>query len=399
MKLLRDPYFIAVGLSHLATDIINSQKAIFIVFLASDLGLNNAHIGLVYMAYTACGALTQPLFGLLADRYHAYWLSGVGLLWIASWFGVAVLAPGLWAIPALIIGSLGSAALHSSGTERATARGRVITVGGAATAASLFFLFGQTGFAIGPAAGGLLLEKMGPRGLLVLVMVSFPIAVNSLYWMYVRKVDPVVSLDVAESDVNPLDSSQNVLRQGWWVMASFGLFIMLRTTPQSTTMTFLPKLFEDRGYSPSTFGAIASIFMVGSAVGGVVGGILCDRWGRRPILIWTLIAAAVPMYLYPVAVGLEVYPLVLLAGLFIGASHSVIVVVAQTLLPSSGALASGLALGFMFASGSAGSFLFGMAADVFPLASVLQVNGVLSLCAALLSLILWQRSAPALGNN
>ena len=182
-------------------------------------------------------------------------------------------------------------------------------------------------------------------------------------------------------------------------MAAFALFIMLRTTPQSTTMTFLPKLFEDRDYSPSAFGAIASIFMVGSAVGGVVGGILCDRWGRRPILIWTLLAAAVPMYLYPVAVGLEVYPLVLLAGLFIGASHSVIVVVAQTLLPSSGALASGLALGFMFASGSAGSFLFGMAADVFPLASVLQVNGVLSLCAALLSLILWQRSAPALGNN
>ena len=396
MKLLRDPYFIAVGLSHLATDIINSQKAIFIVFLASELGFSNAYIGLVALAYTACGALTQPLFGLLADRYHAYWLSGVGLLWIASWFGVAVLAPGLWAIPALIIGSLGSAAMHSSGTERATARGRVITVGGAATAASLFFLFGQAGFAIGPAAGGLLLEKMGAPGLLVLVAVSFPIAANALYWMHTRNVDPVDNLDAAEVEPIPPGSSQNILRPGWWAMPAFALFIMLRTTPLSTTLTFLPKLFEERDYSPSAFGAIASIFMLGSAIGGVVGGILCDRWGRRPILIWTLLAAAVPMYFYPVVVGLEVYALVFLAGLFIGASHSVIVVVAQTLLPSSGALASGLALGFMFASGSAGSYLFGMAADVFPLASVLQVNGVLSLCAALLSLTLWQRSAPRL---
>ena len=67
---------------------------------------------------------------------------------------------------------------------------------------------------------------------------------------------------------------------------------------------------------------------------------------------------------------------------------SVVVVLAQSLLPNSRALASGLTLGFMFASGSLGAYLFGLAADFYPLPNVLQLNAGLCLLAALLSLFL-----------
>ena len=91
------------------------------------------------------------------------------------------------------------------------------------------------------------------------------------------------------------------------------------------------------------------------------------------------------MYYYPVITGPIIYPLVFLAGGLNGASFSVVVVLAQSLLPSRRAFASGLTLGFMFASGSVGSYLFGLAADIYPLSRVMQTNSVLCLIAALLS--------------
>jgi len=57
-------------------------------------------------------------------------------------------------------------------------------------------------------------------------------------------------------------------------------------------------------------------------------------------------------------------------------------------MPSRRALASGLTMGFMFASGALGSYLIGLAADYYSLVSAMQVNGLLCLLAAGLSLVL-----------
>ena len=94
------------------------------------------------------------------------------------------------------------------------------------------------------------------------------------------------------------------------------------------------------------------------------------------------------MYYYPVVSGFAVYALVFLAGFFNGGSHAVIVVIAQSLLPNRRALASGLTMGFMFASGALGSYLIGLAADYYSLVNAMQINGLLCLLAAGLSLVL-----------
>jgi len=391
VRLLKDAYFVAVALNHLAVDVLNSQKAILLVFLAPSLGLSNADIGLVALIYSFFGSLTQPLFGLLADRFKAPWLSGGSLLWMAGWFAVAVSLPGRWPIPALIIGALGSAAFHSAGTERATTRGETLMAGRAATAASLFFLFGQAGLSFGPALGGVLLQELGARGVLVLTAVAVPVAMNSLHRLYwtARFARPE-----SDSPTPAIADAPSGFRTGKWVLVVFALLVLLRTTPQLTSITFLPKLFQDRGYSPAAYGLIASVFMAGYALGGVSGGFLADHWGRRRTMLWTLLAAVVPMHYYPVAGEFSLYPLVFLAGAFNGASHSVVVVLAQALLPRRRALASGLTLGFMFASGAFGSYIYGLAADFYPLAAVMQTNGVLCLLAALLSLTLRRDVAP-----
>ncbi|MDX1601315.1 MAG: hypothetical protein R3191_07375, partial [Anaerolineales bacterium] len=61
--------------------------------------------------------------------------------------------------------------------------------------------------------------------------------------------------------------------------------------------------------------------------------------------------------------GSWAYILAPLVGLLVGASHSIIVVTAQDMMPDRMGAASGLVLGFMFASASVGTLLSGWIAD------------------------------------
>ena len=385
MRLLKDSYFLAVALNHMAVDILNSQKALLLVFLAPSLGFTNADIGLLALIYSGCGSLTQPLFGWLADRYQILWMSACSLLWLAVCYSLFILLPGRWAIAGMLMGALGSAAFHASGTERATSRGEILMIGRAATAASLFFLFGLAGHSLGPAIGGALLEKTGKHGLLIMAAVTVPVALNSFYRLYFLD---RFSVPETREQLTRKSKAESGFRRGKWVLVAFAILVLLRGVPQMTSMTFLPKLFQDRGYTPGSYGLMASVHMAGVALGGVAGGFLADRWGRRKTILWTLLASTVPMYYYPVMTGNGLEAMVFLAGALIGASFSVLVVLSQELLPSRRALASGLTLGFMFASGSIGSYLFGLAADIYPLASVMQINSVLCVMAALLTFTL-----------
>ena len=73
--------------------------------------------------------------------------------------------------------------------------------------------------------------------------------------------------------------------------------------------------------------------------------------------------------------------------IFTGAATPVIVVLAQSLFPRWRALASGLTMGFMFASAALCAYFFGIAADAYSLEAVLRVNAAMCLVCALVSLI------------
>ena len=148
--------------------------------------------------------------------------------------------------------------------------------------------------------GGALLQGFGTSGLLVLMVFAVPVGINSVYRLFWSK--QIASIGIrAESNKIPIKIPILIsgFRRGKWVLAAFALMVLLRTIPQVTMITFLPKLFHDRGYSPAAYGFISSLFMAGYAMGGVSGGFLADRWGRRRTIFWTLIAAVVPMYFSP----------------------------------------------------------------------------------------------------
>jgi FSR family fosmidomycin resistance protein-like MFS transporter len=382
--MFRNRLFVAVSLGHMATDILNSLGPVLLAVLAVPLALSNARIGLALTLYTFAGSLSQPLFGWLADLAgpRSVALAGLGMLWMAACYAGMALA-GDWALmlPLFLLASLGSGLFHPVGTASAAAAQRER----AGSATAMFFFFGQAGLALGPVLGGLLFAGSGALGMLPLCLLAVAPAVLLL----VTPAQPLVTHA-------PAGAAPQRARVAAMAVIAFVALVAVRSSIQAVYQGFLPKLFEDRGWSPVVYGALSGSFMLAAAVGNVATGSFADRHGMRlatvaplvlsvPCGLLCLWAPSVPAAFVGAA----------LAGLTVGGQHSVLVVHAQKLLPARQGFASGLILGFTFAAGGIGTWLAGIAGDpsALGLLPTMQIVTALALPCALLALTLPGRGA------
>ena len=374
MSLFNDRPFRATAAGHFAVDLINSQRALILATWSTPFGLSNSLIGILSTAYTLLGSTLQPVFGLLADRIGARWVATLGILWMALSFGMAVLVPGRVALLLLVLTAIGSAAFHPAGTAEATERARQHFIAKVAYAASLFFLFGQMGLAVGPALGGVIVELQGVSGLIVLLIVVVPVGIYAGF--------RIPSGGRRSATVRDALSSLG----DWRGFVHFATVIALRSWSAMTMIAFIPKYYSDLGYRPAAFGIFAAMYMGGSAIGGVAGGWLADRSNKRVLVSRTLILAGIPLLLM-VVLGVSAwgYLIVFLAGGLIGMSHSPIVVHAQGMVPAYAGAASGAVLGFTFASGAIGILISGFLADLFGFDVVFTVAAATVILSGLLA--------------
>jgi FSR family fosmidomycin resistance protein-like MFS transporter len=277
----------------------------------------------------------------------------------------------------LAIASLGSGMFHPAGTMVATLLGRDVLKGRETTAASFFFLFGQIGLFLGPLLAGKLLDDVGVYGLLWVCLATLPIGLFGLSVLPKRG----IAAEEKEEQIGPVR-----VKQAGWVLLAFAVLAAFQSWSQQNMVTYLPKHLSDLGRTPTQYGVIASIFWVGSAIGNVVAGHLADKYGKRRVA-----GIALALAIFPVVMISQIgwspwlYLIVPLAGAFTGATHSIIVVLAQRLIPSGMGLAAGLILGFMFGSGALGALLSGYFADLFGFPAMFLATAGLVLVAAVLT--------------
>jgi FSR family fosmidomycin resistance protein-like MFS transporter len=374
--LLGDRLFATVSVAHLAVDVLNGMRAILLTFLSGPLGLSNIALSLVSTVYVSCAAIAQPLFGHLADRLGPRWLVAGGVLWMGAFFSLAVVVPGPLSLVLLVIASLGSGAFHPAGAMEATLRGQERYSGRETTSAAYFFLFGQMGAFFGPLLAGPLLNRYGTWGLLILTVPVLLVGLNAAGQDY----GSLVSFPKVPQPAQQAYRSFPRLRVGLVAFASVAAF---QSWAQQNMVTFVPKYLSDLGYSPVVYGLVAALVMGGTALGNLFGGYLADRFGKRRVASWTLMAASLPLALIPGAAWIGwLFLLVPLSGLLTGAVHSILVVLTQRRLPGGMALASGLILGYMFTSGALGTLLTGYLADLHGLPVVFYLSAALVLAAA-----------------
>ena len=176
-------------------------------------------------------------------------------------------------------------------------------------------------------------------------------------------------------------------------MIAFALLVGLRCWAYGNLAGFLPKYFLDGGIDLGIIGILAALYMGGSAIGNLIGGALSDRWGKRNVIVGSLVLVTVAMFGFAQSgTSNWIYLFTPLSGMFIGASQSAVVVLAQNLMPNRMATASGLVLGFMFSTEAVGIYLSGLIADASGLETVFQITPLLTLIAAFLALTLKTRN-------
>ncbi|MEM7031889.1 MAG: MFS transporter, partial [Chloroflexota bacterium] len=164
---------------------------------------------------------------------------------------------------------------------------------------------------------------------------------------------------------------------------------LCRSWAQIGTISFIPKLFQDKGWSPTMYGALLSTMWVASAISGVLAGNAADRWGRRQVVMVVMLLSALPLYLLPATNNINfAFLLALLVGGLTGAPHSITVVIAQGMFPGKQATASGIILGLIFGLGAVATFAIGLLADIWTLERTMQLGAVMSILAAVSALAL-----------
>ncbi|MBT7819716.1 MAG: MFS transporter [Chloroflexi bacterium] len=372
--------FVASLLGHFSVDILNGTRSVLFTYLSVPLQLSNTELGLFNTAYIFTTSLMQPFFGFLTDKYGSRISIVGGLLWMGVFFSIGLMTPGFAGLIFLIIASIGSGAFHPAGTMQATLIGKKLFKGRETLSASIFFLFGQIGHFIGPLAAGLLLNKQGAQGLLYLVVFILPIALLS------GKVLKPTNTDDKSAGELKEEKKAKVVKQLSGVLDMFALLAAFQAWTQANMVTYLPKYFSDMGKTPAQYGFLTSLFMGGSAIGNVLGGMAADRFGKRKVAGIALGLAVLPISIIA-AIGWSnwLYLLIPLTGVLTGSTHSIIIVLAQKIIPSGMAFASGLILGFMFASGALGALLSGYFADLWGFPTMFAFTAGIALIAALLT--------------
>lgn len=404
--------FWAVGIGHLSNDIFASMGPVILAFLsASILPMSNTQIGLAVSMAQLAGALSQPGFGILADRTGGRWIGSLGLAFHVGMFTLAIVLAALtrqyWLmfVP-FVLAQVGSGALHPVGSLHAAEADSKR----AGTNVALFFMMGQMGLALGPSIAGILLDAANPN-----ILGQFADLANLPYYGVQNNVTPIVILSLvslpgiflmmtsipanrqqpkAETEKRKSDEVNGTASFPIMAFLILGTMVTLRGLGNPGSVAFIPVLFEQKGWDPSAYGAITSSFWIASAISGVAFGRLADQFDRRKVMMFSMLTSAPAFFLLPSFDGGIAFLLAIAAGGLSGGAHSIIVVLAQDLIPMRKGFASGAILGFIFGTGAIGSFIIGAVSDQIGLATTFQIASFFIAVAGILSMFLPRQHKP-----
>lgn len=345
----RNRRLVTLMLGHFTVDSYVGLLPVLYPLLINRFHLNLETVGLVTLAYSGMASVSQPLFGILADRYGTR-LTGLALVWTAATFsavGFVPTYPALVAVAAL--SGLGSGAFHPFGAL--TVRG-LLPARGANTAMSVYVTGGTVGVAAGPLIGILAVGLFGAHGTLLMLLPGTAIAAYLLLAMREQGANAVAAAAPAARRVLPLAP----LAATVGVMAS-------RNCTVFTLQGFTPTWYHQLGYQPWFYGPLVTTLVLSSALGTVGCGALADRFGRKAVIMASLLLSIPTVGLYVFLPGPLGFAWAVLVGFLAASTAPLTLMIAQELMVGRAGLASGLILGLAFVAGAIAVPVTGAIAD------------------------------------
>jgi FSR family fosmidomycin resistance protein-like MFS transporter len=363
-EFLRNSKLLTLMLGHLTVDSYVGVIPVLYPILIGRFRLSLATVGLVSLAYSGMAAVSQPLFGVLADRFGTRF-TGVALCWTALTFSLIGFVTSFPLLLLLAFASgLGSGAFHPLGALDVRA---LLPRLRRSAGMSVYVTAGTVGVAIGPLIGILVFGAFGIRGTGVLVIPGL-ITGGYLLWRMRGRL---------EKTVGAARKVSTAARVPVFALAVVIGVMMSRSWTVNVFQAFTPTWYKQLGYGPEFYGPLATTLVLASAVGTVGCGTLADRYGRRTVILATLVLSVPAIFLYTAFPGPWAFATAILIGVLAASTAPLMLLMAQQLMVERAGLASGLVMGLGFVTGAVGIPINGAIADSIGLQRSLMTHVVL----------------------
>lgn len=371
-----------LSVGHATTDLSSGAVSALLVFLRPELGLSFTEVAAVILASTLASSVVQPVFGLLSDRRGAIWLLPGGVAVSGVGIALAAVAPSYLLVLLCVLASgVGIAAYHPEASKFAS----FVSGDRRASGMSLFSIGGNIGFALGPLLTSSLVLWLGLEGGLLLAVPAVVMAASFL-WLsrYLLEFEP------ARRGGLQLTAGED--RRG--ALSLLLTIIALRSVGHMGLFTFVPLWEVEQGSDEGAGSRVLTLFLVGGAIGTLVGGPIADRIGRRVVVSGSL-ALSIPLIgVYVLVGGGGGVVALTCAGAMLVSSFAVTIVMSQDYLPTRVGLASGLAIGFAIGLGGVAAIILGSVADAIDLRIAMLATMSGPVLGALLTFVLPSSRRP-----
>lgn len=370
----------AVGFCHLLNDMIQSVIPAMYPVLKDNLGLTFAQIGIITLVFQMASSIFQPFIGNYADRHPqpyslaagmCFTLTGLLALAFSSNFPMILLSVA-------VIGC-GSSVFHPEASRVA----QMASGGKKSLAQSIFQVGGNGGSAVGPLLAALIIIPYGQHAVgwfALAAMLASAVLVRVGAWYSLMLTGAENSRESRLRATPGLPKRRIYAAMGILVVMIFSKYFCNACITSYFTFFLIEKFGITVQASQFCLFAYLAAFATGTLLGGIAG----DRYGRKYVILFSILGAAPFTLALPYLNLFWTLVASIMTGLVISSAFSAIVVYATDLMPDKVGMVAGIFFGLMFGLGGIGSAFFGWIADlkgveyIFRLSSWLPLLGIIA---------------------
>ncbi|MGM0861890.1 MFS transporter [Bacillus atrophaeus] len=352
---------VIIGICHLLNDSLQAVIPAMFPILERSMSLTFTQLGIIAFTLNMVSSVMQPVIGWYADKRPMPYALPLGLT--SSMLGILGLAfaPSfLTVLCCVFFIGLGSAVFHPEGSRVAymaagSKRG---------LAQSIYQVGGNSGQAMAPLITALILVPLGQFGAVWFTLVA---ALAVLFLIYIAKWYTSRLGDLQQRPAKKAQTETKNTSISKSITAALIIIIFLifaRSWYVSAIGNFYTFYAMDTYHvSIRQAQSYIFVFLLFGAGGTFLGGPLADRFGKRTVIIFSLLVSAPLAILLPFAGPVLAYGVLALIGVILMSSFSVTVVYAQELVPGKIGTMSGLTVGLAFGMGAIGAVALGALID------------------------------------
>ena len=359
-----------MGTCHLLNDMIQSVIPALYPLLKDSFGFTFAQIGIITLVFQLTSSVFQPFVGNYADRHPQPYSLALGMCFTLVGLLALAFSPGFMTIllSVALIGC-GSSVFHPEASRVA----QLASGGRKSLAQSIFQVGGNGGSAIGPLLAALIVMPYGQHAVAwfaLAAMLSSALLTRVGYWYSMVLTRIKKQHGKAAATVCTLPEKTVRMALAILVLMIFSKYFF--NACMTSYFTFF--LIEKFGVSVQESQFCLFAYLAAFAIGTLLGGFLGDRYGRKYVILFSILGAAPFTLALPYLNLAGTIAMSILTGLIIASAFSAIVVYATDLKPDKVGMIAGIFFGLMFGLGGIGSAFFGRLADLTSIEFVFKVS-------------------------